>query len=133
MRGIRIRTIMIAVALLALLMGLVGTGRRCYRRWSYHRSQAAWCWGIEQQELLRAEQEQLLWTKREAIRETLMKSRDFAARSQADQEKIINATVRFHQSLSEQARLSAERWEERRQMEETATWWCWDPYAPDVP
>ena len=122
----RVRTLMIAVGVVALLLGLVGPARQWYRRWSYHRSQVAWCWRLEQQELLRAEQEQLLSTQRDAIRATLMRTPDFAAKSQADQENVINATVKYHQTLSKEARRSAERWQDKRRLEETAAVWCWD-------
>jgi hypothetical protein len=41
MRGIRIRTLMILVAISALVMGSIGPGIRWYRGWSIYRSRAA--------------------------------------------------------------------------------------------
>jgi hypothetical protein len=129
----RVRTLMIAVGVVALLLGMIEPGRQLYRRWSYHRSQAGWCWRLEQRELVRAEQEELLSTKRHSIRATLMQSKDFVVRSPANQDRIIESTVQFHQSQSKEARRAADGWAEKRRLEETAAWWCWDPYAPDVP
>jgi hypothetical protein len=129
----RVRTLMIVVGIIALLLGLIGPARQWYRRWSYHRSQVAWIWRLEQAELIRADQEQLLATKRAAIRATLMTTPDFAAKSPADQENVINTTVQYHQTLSNEARVAAERWREKRRLEETAACLFWDPYAPDVP
>jgi hypothetical protein len=129
----RVRTLMIVVALLALLMGAIGPGRRWHRRWSYHRSQAAVYGRLERQELLRTDREAKLASDRGAIRSALMRSPEFAATSPEGLERAVNATVSFHQSQSKEARAAATRWEEKRQLEETAALWCWDPFAPEVP
>jgi hypothetical protein len=133
MRRIRIRTLMLIVAVLALLLGSVGPGQRSYRRWSFYRSQAAVFARLEQSERLRASQELKLSADREAIRATLEKSPGFESRSPADQETAINIAVEFHRLQSTEARLASQRWAEKRWDCETAALWCWDPYAPDVP
>jgi hypothetical protein len=124
---------MIVVALLALLMGSVGPGRQWYRRWSYHRSQAAVYGRLEQRERLRTDQEAKRASNRDAVRATLMRSPEFAGKSLDELERAVNATLSFHQFQSKQARQAAAGWEEKRRLEETAALWCWDPYAPDVP
>jgi hypothetical protein len=117
---------MISVAFLALLMGSVGPGRQWYRRWSYHRSQAAVYGRLEQAECLRTDQEAKLASNRDAIRATLMRSAEFAGKSLDELERAVNATVSFHQFQSRQARQAAADWEEKRRLEETAALWCWD-------
>ena len=129
----RVRTLMIVVAVLALLMGSVGPGRQWYRRWSYHRSQAAVYGRLEQRERSRTDQEARLASDREAIRATLTRSPEFAGKSSEELERAVNNAVSFHQYLSKQAQRTAADWEEKRRLEETAAFWCWDPYAPDVP
>lgn len=126
----RVRTLMISVAVLALLMGLVGPGREWYRRWSYHRSQAAVYGRLEQNERLRTDLEAKLASDREAIRADLVKSPELAGKSPGELEKAVDATVSFHQFQSRQARRAAADWEEKRRLEETAALWSWDPYAP---
>jgi hypothetical protein len=124
---------MIAVGVVALFLGSIGPSRQLFRRWSYHRGQAAWLGRMEQRELLRAERERILSTDRDAIKLTLLNSPDFPGKNPEDQEKIIDATVMFHRSESKEAQRAAEEWREKRRLEETASWWCWDPFAPDVP
>jgi hypothetical protein len=124
---------MIVVAILALLMGLIGPGRIWYRRWSYHRSQAALYGRLERRELLRTDQEAKIASDRGAIRSTLTRSPEFASKSPEELEWAVNATVSFHVLQSREARAAASQWKEKRQLEETAALWCWDPYAPDVP
>jgi hypothetical protein len=133
MRRLRIRTLMLVVAALAVLLGSVGPARRAYRRWSFCRSQAAVYSRLEKKERLRASREQNLSADREAVRTTLMKAEDFQSKSSGQQEARINATVAFHQSQSKEARLAAERWAEKRRDCEVAALWCWDPYAPEAP
>jgi hypothetical protein len=133
MRGIRVRTLMMLVAVLAVLLGSVGPGRRTYRRWSFYRSQAAVYARLEKNERLRESREQNTSADRDAIRATLKKSPGFESRSPTDQETAINSAVEFHRLESKEARLAAERWAEKRRDCETAALWCWDPYAPDVP
>jgi hypothetical protein len=133
MRRIRIRTLMLVVAALAMLLGSVGPARRSYQRWSFYRSQAAVFARLEQRERLRASREQNLSADREAVRATLMKAPEFESKTSGYQEAWINATVISHQLQSKEARLAAARWAEKRRDCETAALWCWDPYAPDVP
>jgi hypothetical protein len=129
----RVRTLMIAVAAVALVLGSINPGWKAYRRWSYHRSQAAWCWRLEQAELRRADQEERLATRVDAIKAQLLGSPEFAERSPPEQERITSNVIGFHQSQRDQARVSAAIWKDRRRDEETAAWFCWDPYAPDPP
>src|SRR4051812_29898170 len=96
MRRIRVRTMMILVAGLAVLMGSVGPGYRVLRRWSFYRSQAAVYARLEQSERLRESRERIISADREATRATLMNSPDFETKSPADQEKAIDAAVEFH-------------------------------------
>jgi hypothetical protein len=124
---------MIAVAALALLMGSVEPGRVLYRRWSYHRSQAAVYGRLETKERLRTAQEAKLASDRGAIRSALARSPEFAPRSPEELERAIDGRVSFHRNQSQQARAAADQWEEKRRLEETAAIWCWDPFAPDVP
>jgi hypothetical protein len=129
----RVRTLMIVVAVLALLMGSVGPGRQWYRRWSYHRSQAAVYGRLEQRERSRTDQEAKLASDREVIRATLTRSPEFAGKSSGELERAVNTAINFHQYRSKQARRAALDWEEKRRLEETAALWCWDPFAPNVP
>ena len=98
----RVRTLMIVVAVLALLMGSVGPGRQWYRRWSYHRSQAAVYGRLEQRERSRTDQEAKLASDREAIRTTMTRSAEFAGKSSGELERAVNNAVNFHQYLSKQ-------------------------------
>jgi hypothetical protein len=129
----RVRTLMIAVGVIALLLASIEPGWKAYRRWSYHRSQAAWCWRLEQAERVRADTEQGLAVNLDAIKATLMQSPDFAAKSEPDRRNMMDREAKFHQNQSDEARISADRWADRRSDEETAAWFCWDPYAPDAP
>jgi hypothetical protein len=133
MRRIRLRTLMIIVAICALLMGSVGPGRRWYRRWSYHRSQAVRFGKFEQKERAIEASEINLAADREAIKATLMKTAKFGAMTSEDQGKAIDAAVVSHRWRSKQARAAAAQWEDQRRMSETAALWSWDPFAPDVP
>ena len=63
----RVRTLMVIVALAALLMGSVGPGRRWYRRWSYHRSQATLFARLEGKERLESRRGCRAGSDREAI------------------------------------------------------------------
>jgi hypothetical protein len=124
---------MLVVAALAFLMGSIGPGRVWYRRWTYHRSQAAVYGRMETRERLRTATEATLASDRGVIRLALTSSPEFAARSPEELERAIDATVSFHRNQSQQARAAADQWEEKRRLEETAAIWCWDPFAPDVP
>ena len=133
MRRIRVRTMMMLVAVLAVLMGSVGPGRRSYRRWSFYRSQAAVYGRLEQSERLRESRELKLLAHSEAVRARLMKEPEFQSNPSGHHQKVINDTVEFHRSQGQEARLAAQRWADQRRDCETAALWCWDPYAPDVP
>jgi hypothetical protein len=130
---IRVRTLMMVVAVLAVLMGAVGPVRRTYRRWSFYHSQAAVYARVEQSERLRASREQIIAADLNAKRKTLKSSPDFEARSSAELETAIDAMVEFHLLKSKEARRTADRCQENRWQNETAALWCWDPFAPDVP
>jgi hypothetical protein len=123
---------MMLVAVLAVLLGSIGPGRQTYRRWSFYHSQAAVHGRLEQSERLRANREELA-ADRDAIRAALMTEPAFRSRSPADQDRAINTELEFHRLQSNEARLAANRWAEKRRDCETAALWCWDPYAPDVP
>jgi hypothetical protein len=124
---------MIAIGLIALLLGSIEPGWKAIRRWSYHRSQAAWCWRLEQAERDRADSEQRRAAYLDAVTATLMQSPDFAAKGQPDRQKMMDREVKLHQMLRDQARISAERFADRRREEQNLAWFCWDPYAPDAP
>jgi hypothetical protein len=129
----RVRTLMIAVAAVALVLGSIKPTRKAYRLLSYRRSQAEWCRRAQRLDLLRADREQQRATELAAYKATWTRSPDFAARIQPGQEKIIDAAIEFHQTQSQQARVSARRWADRRREELTLAWFCWDPDAPDAP
>jgi hypothetical protein len=129
----RIRTLMIAVAAVALFLGSIKTGPKAYRRWAYHRRQVAWCLRLEKADLLRADREQRRAAEFEALKATQAHSPDFAAENQPDQEKIIDAAIKFHRSKSQEAQVSARQWADRRREEQMLSWFCWDQDAPDAP
>ena len=87
---------------------------------------------MRQRELARSEQERDTATRRDAIEANLMASPEFAAKSPDEQRRIVKVTVEFHELQSKEARLAAEGWREKRLLEETAAWWCWDPDADAV-
>jgi Tfp pilus assembly protein PilE len=133
MRRMRVRTLMIVVAVVGLLLGAVGPGRAWYRRWTYHRAQAAVFGRMEVAERLRAALERRLSIHRTTTAESLLRKPDFASKSLEERERIIDATIEFHRVQYAQAEKAAGEWEEKRLLEETAAWWCWDPFAPEVP
>jgi hypothetical protein len=128
-RRIRLRTLMILVAVVAVLLASVEPGRR----WSYHRSQALRFGKFEQKEYANEASEKKLAANRVAIRKTLTGLRDFDAMTPERQEQAIDAAVISHRWRSKQSRAAAAQWEEQRRMSETAAAWTWDPFAPDVP
>src|SRR5579871_2197796 len=68
----RVRTRMVAVGVVALLLGPMGPVGRCYRRWSYHRSEAAMLGRWEQAERLNLTSEIRAASDRGKIRSNLM-------------------------------------------------------------
>ena len=129
----RVRTLMIAVAVVALFLGSIGPGRRWYRRWSYHHAQAVMYARAEATELRNNARERRAAADKAAIRTGLMKTPDFAARGADEQERLIANVVAFHQQQAVQSRAAARSWSEKRRDSETAAFWAFDPFAPDVP
>ncbi len=133
MRRFRVRTLMIVVAVIAVLLASVEPVRRVYRRWSYHRSQVARYRLLEGIEYSNNDRERKAAIDREAMASELMKTPLFVDKNPAAREKVISAMVRYHEQLAEQSLNSARRWARDRRDSETAMWWCWDPFAPDAP
>jgi hypothetical protein len=129
----RVRTQMIAVAVVALLLAAIGPGRQVYRRWSYHRAQAATFARLESKELQNAEQERTASADREAIRADLIKLRDFVAKDSEGRERVIDRVAESHKFQAEQALGAARSWAQKRRDSETAAFWAFDPFAPDAP
>lgn len=94
---VRVRTLMIAVALTALGIGSVGPGRQWYRRVSHYRAQAAVYARLEQSERLRGETELKAAADRAAIRAWLMNTPGFAGRSPEDQERAVDRVAGSHE------------------------------------
>jgi hypothetical protein len=129
----RVRTLMLGVGVVALFLGSIGPVRRCYRCWSYHRSEAAMLGRLERTERLNHTREIQAAADRGKIRASLMKTSDFTARGASEQERIIDNAVEFHRRQAGMSLAAAGQWAEKRQDHETAAIWCWDPFAPDVP
>ena len=129
----RVRSLMFAVGVVALFLGSMRPGRQWYRRWSYHRSQAAMFARFEGRERLNHTRELQSAADRGPIRTGLMKTPEFGARGASEQERIIDNVVAFHKERAGMALASASQWALKRRDSETAAYWCWDPFAPDVP
>jgi hypothetical protein len=129
----RVRTLMVAVGVVALLLGSMGPVGRCYRRWSYHRSEAAMLGRLERAERLNHAREIQAASDRGKIRASLMNDREFTARDAGEQERIIDNAIEYHRHQARMSLAAAGQWAEKRRDHETAALWCWDPLAPDVP
>lgn len=129
----RVRTLMIAVAVVALLIAAIGPGRQWYRRWKHHRAQAAIYARLEGSARTDHAKEGGAAADREAIRRGLMQKPDFAARVSDEQERIIDNVVGFHKHRAEQSLAAARSWAEKRRDSETAAFWAFDPFAQEVP
>jgi hypothetical protein len=132
MPRIRVRTLMIVVAVVALLLAAIEPCRRWHRRWSFHRAEAATFARMEAQERRNAERERAASIDREAIRAGLMKDPGFVARPPAEREKVVDGVAGFHEQRAEQSLAAARRWAEQRAGSESAAFWAFDPFAPDV-
>src|SRR4051794_36899225 len=115
----RVRTLMIAVAVVALLLAAIGPGRQWYRRWSYHRAQAAAFARLESKELLNADRERAASADREAIRADLIKLRDFVAKDSEGREWVIDRVAESHKFQAEQALGAARSWAQKRRDSES--------------
>ena len=124
---------MIAVGVVALLLGSIGPGRQWYRRWSYHRNEAAMFARFEATERLNHTRERRAAGDRGKIRAGLMRTREFVVHGASEQERMIDNVVAFHRQRAEMSLAAARSWAEKRRDRETAAFWCWDPFAPDVP
>jgi uncharacterized membrane protein YccC len=129
----RVRTLMISVAVVALLLGSIGPGKRGYRRWSYYRSQVAMYSQLEMRERLNRERELINAADRTAIKFRLINSQGLAGKSPQDVDRAIDRVVAFHKQQAAQALDAADRWGRNKRDSRTAAMWCWDPFAPDVP
>jgi hypothetical protein len=125
----RVRTLMIAVGVAALLLASIGPARSWYRRWTYHRAQATIYARLEGTERGNYARESRTSADREAIRRGLMATRDFAEKSPQDVDRVVE----YHRQQAAQSLAAARSWAEKRRDCETAALWCWDPFAPDVP
>lgn len=128
----RVRTLMIAVAVVALMIAAIGPAKQWYRRWSYHRSEAARFARFEAKERSNHTRENQA-ADREAVRRGLMASPEFAKRPTDQQERIVNSVVEFHRHNAAQSLAAARSWAEKRKDSESASFWAFDPFAPDVP
>jgi hypothetical protein len=124
---------MIAVGVIALILGSVGPGRRWYRRWTYHRAQAAVYARLERTERANHARERQASSDRELIRRGLIRTPGIAGKSPRDIDRAVDRAVAYHHSRAEEALAAAGGWAEKRRDCETAALWCWDPFAPDVP
>ncbi len=129
----RVRTLMFAVGVVALILGSIRPGRQWYRRWSYHRSEAAIFARFERTERLNHARELQAAADRGKIRAGLMKTPEFVARGANEQERIIKNIIAFHRQQAGMSLAAARQWAQKRRDRETAAYWCWDPFAPDVP
>jgi Tfp pilus assembly protein PilE len=129
----RIRTLMIVVAVVALLLAAIGPCRQWYRRWSFHRAEAVRFAKLEAQERLNTERERAFSADRGAIRARSMTMPHFAASPPGEREKFIDRVVEFHEQTAEQSQAAARRWAEQRKGSEAAAFWAFDPFAPDAP
>jgi hypothetical protein len=91
----RVRTLMIAVAVVAIMMAAIRPARQWYRRWSYHRAEAARFAQFEAKERSNYTKEDQA-ADREAVRQGLMASLKFANRPTDEQERIVDNVVEFH-------------------------------------
>lgn len=129
----RVRTLMIAVAVVALLITAIGPVKHCYRRWTFHRAQAALYARFEAKERTNHARESRRSADREAIRRGLVRSPDFVAQGAERQEKMVDNGVAYHRQYAAQSLAAARGWAEKRSDCETAAAWAFDPFAPDVP
>jgi hypothetical protein len=128
----RVRTLMIAVAVVAIIMAAIGPASQWYRRWSYHRSEAARFARLEAKERSNHARENQA-ADREAVRQGLMASLEFTNRPADEQERIVDHVVEFHRRSAAQSLAAARSWAEKRKDSELASFWAFDPFAPDVP
>jgi hypothetical protein len=128
-----VRTLMIAVGVVALLLGSIEPGQRWYRRWTFYRDQAAVYSRLEGTERRNYARESRASADREAIRRGLMTTQGFAVKSPEEIDRAVDRTVAFHRQQAAQSLAAARDWAEKRRDCETAAFWCWDPFAPDVP
>ena len=126
-----VRTLMIATALVAVLLTLIGPIGRWSRRVAYHRSQAAVFARLEAKEILNHTAESAAAANREGIRAGLIAGQGFA--SHAEEEAAVDRLVESHKQRAAQSQAAARRWAENRRDSETAAWWAFDPFAPGVP
>jgi hypothetical protein len=133
MARFRVRTLMIAAAFPALLLASIGPGRQWYRRWSYHRSQAAVFARLEGTERRNVARSRQSATDRGAIRSWLIDTQGFAGKSPQEVDRAIDRAAETHRQQADQSLAAANRWAEQRRDSETAAFWSWDPFAPDVP
>jgi hypothetical protein len=124
---------MIVVALVGVLLGAIGPGMKWHRRWRYHRSEAAMFGRLESTERVIYAREGRLAADREAVRRQLMTGVEFASRPSADQERIVDQAVEFHRQNAASSRAAMRSWAEKRKDSETAAFFAFDPFAPDVP
>lgn len=133
MPRVHVRTLMIAVGVVALVLGSIGPGRRSYRRWTYHRAQAALYARLEATERTNHARESRAAADRESIRRALILDSRLAGKGPQEVDRAVDRTIAHHRRQADQALAAARSWAEKRQDCETAALWCWDPYAPDVP
>jgi hypothetical protein len=129
----RLRTLMIAVAVVAITLASIAPGRQWYRRWSYHRAEAARFAMMEARERTSHARELQAAADREAVRQGLLTSPGFANRPTDEQERIVDNVVESHRRFAAQCLAAARSWAEKRKDSELASFWAFDPLAPNVP
>jgi hypothetical protein len=129
----RVRTLMIAVGVVALILGSIGPGRRAYRRWTYYLAQAAIYARLEGSARKDYARESLAAADRESVRRALIRDPSLAGKDPREVDRSVDRTIAHHRQQAEQSLAAARSWAEKRKDCETAALWCWDPFAPDVP
>ena len=129
----RVRTLMIAVAIVALLLAAIGPGRQWYRRWSYHRAEAKRFAKFEAKERQNYEQERQRSENPEGIKSWLVNTQGFAGKSPQEIDRAVGQTVEYHKERAAQSLSAAKRWAVQRGDSETAAFWAFDPFAPNAP
>ncbi len=129
----RVRTLMIAVGVVALLIFSIRIGRQWFHRWSYFHAQAVRLAKFEAKEQANYETERKLASDRAAIRTGLMQTKDFQGLSASEQDRTIDNHVQFHRQIADQSLAASKNWGQQKRDLEQAEMTFWDPFAADVP
>jgi hypothetical protein len=129
----RIRTLMIAVGVIALILGSIGPDRRSSRRWTYHRAQVAIYARLEGSARKVHARESLAAADRESVRRAFVRDPSFVDEDPREVDRTVDRTIAHHLVPAEQSLAAARSWAEKWKDCEAAAFWCRDPFAPDVP